>query len=363
MLDTRCALMSEPEGLDQREIFDAGGCILPSGRETIWIGSGRITRSPEPVDGKLSVYAPDFFLKDPMPWFIFEASKQVSQQELAATLRSRRKPGILWWKASAFESFCNDFEEIRGQIESSILVKAVPFIQRISSSFDTLHRDSALESAVIAGDSGALLPYGLWEENAGIIGATPELLFELESDRLGLTHLKTMALAGTRTPNAPSLLDDPKQMREHAIVVEGLVEQLSPYGEVIVGETVEKELPNLAHLFAPVSVIANRKVPFQEWVSALHPTAAIGAWPKKPGWHWLQNQPHANLRGRYGAPFGFISPDGKSQKCLVAIRNVQWTGSEARILAGSGIVAASKLETEWTELNAKLDSIQKALGL
>ncbi len=178
-----------------------------------------------------------------------------------------------------------------------------------------------------------------------------------------MPNLSTMALAGTRALNGPSLLEDPKEMHEHRIVVEGMVERLAPLGQVTVGETQELELPTLAHLYTPIEVVPNRSVAFAEWVSALHPTAAIGAWPKEEGWCWLLDQPNADERGRYGAPFGFIPPDREAGTCLVAIRNVQWANGEAKLLAGGGIVAASQVDREWREFNAKLDSIQEALGL
>ncbi|HLK13858.1 MAG TPA: chorismate-binding protein, partial [Fimbriimonadaceae bacterium] len=65
----------------------------------------------------------------------------------------------------------------------------------------------------------------------------------------------------------------------------------------------------------------------------------------------------------FGAPFGLVPPDGAAARCLVAIRNVQWTREGSVIHAGCGVVGPSRLEREWNELGSKLDAIQQALGL
>jgi menaquinone-specific isochorismate synthase len=342
--------------------FIAEGGFVSGSDDSVWIGIGPAKLGLWAEEGKLSLYAPDFFLTEAHPWRIYEHFLKVSAPVLIEALASvAETPQVTGWQRSAFSDFESDFKAIQREIEAGNLLKAVPFIARRGhADLGPNQRAAILLSALRRCVGQPLQTYGFWSSVEGLVGTTPETLFVETANPRGLF---TMALAGTRTPNTPSLLDDPKEVTEHRIVVEAIVERLSPLGTLTTGPTTELELPTLAHLITPIEVVPNHDVEFQEWVTALHPTPAIGAWPLEFGWDWLKNQPNAEDRNRYGAPFGFVPPDSQAGTCLVGIRNVQWNRNEIKVLAGCGIIAASQVEREWKELNAKLDSIQLALGL
>jgi menaquinone-specific isochorismate synthase len=71
--------------------------------------------------------------------------------------------------------------------------------------------------------------YGIWNQEEGILGATPETLFHTSGKMV-----QTMALAGTAmktSENRPlDLLKDAKEMKEHRLVVEDIQKQLTPLG-------------------------------------------------------------------------------------------------------------------------------------
>ena len=67
--------------------------------------------------------------------------------------------------------------------------------------------------------------YALWTKEKGILGFTPEFLFEKKG-----RSLKTHALAGTRKKGEESLLKNKKELKEHEIVVKGLRESLKDLG-------------------------------------------------------------------------------------------------------------------------------------
>lgn len=343
--------------------FLAEGCLflLEDGRA--WIGWGEASPEREPREGRLSLYAPDFFLLDERPWRVYPRGALLEASALIRELDRLAEPvPSPDWHGSPFAQFAAAFDDIQHRLAEGSLTKAVPFIGRTATVEFTLPRRAALLAHALRRCQGtALRAYGLWNAHEGMVGATPETLFEEHPG--GPPSLSTMALAGTRTPDGSSLLDDPKEMHEHRVVVDGIAESLAPLGEVIVGRTDELRLPTLVHLHTPLEVFPARRIGFAEWVAALHPTAAIGAWPKAAGWRWLLQRPNAGERGRYGAPFGLIPPDAEIGTCLVAIRNLQWEDDRARLLAGCGIVGASQVDREWRELNAKLDSVQGALGL
>ncbi len=347
------------------DAFLSSGCLALDRNGRAWLGWGGFTRTGGPQAGRISFYAPDFFLRDERPWRVYERSAHVDMDVLVGALDRFATPSSTpTWRSSSFEAFAASFDDIQRRIAAGSLVKAVPFIaRRARVEFDASRRAAVLASALRRCRGASLQAYGVWNDEGGMVGTTPETLFEERAQRDALPYLATMALAGTRSLGAPSLLLDPKEMHEHQVVVDGIVERLSPLGQLRVGMTDELRLPTLVHLHTPIEAHPARRVGFDEWVAALHPTAAIGAWPKAAGWRWLQDQPNAEERGRYGAPLGVVPPNETVGTCLVAIRNVQWSGEEARILAGGGIVAGSQVEREWREFNAKADSIQGALGL
>ncbi|MCM2323032.1 MAG: chorismate-binding protein, partial [Oligoflexia bacterium] len=116
----------------------------------------------------------------------------------------------------------------------------------------------------------------------------------------------------------------------------------------------------------------NEAVPFERLARALHPTAALGAFPRPAGWEWLQSRPGARNRKRFGAPFGLLWSPGTpgtagqcelEATCVVAIRNIQWEGERVVLGSGCGLIAESVLEREWDELSLKRESVKRMMGL
>jgi menaquinone-specific isochorismate synthase len=205
------------------------------------------------------------------------------------------------------------------------------------------------------------ISYGFEFEGEGMCGITPEVLFRVREG-----SLETMALAGTAALGAPSLLDDPKERREHQLVIENLTTELAAWGHVETGPTAERDFGRLKHLHTPIRVRLSRSPEFETLCDILHPTAALGGWPRKPAWQWLSEQPFHRSRRRFGAPFGFVRHDdheGEERFCVVAIRGLQWQGREAQIHAGCGVVEGSVAEREWQELALKREAIHRNLGI
>ena len=212
-------------------------------------------------------------------------------------------------------------------------------------------------------------PYAYLSPTTGIIGGTPETLFSFEN---GSPTLCTMALAGTRATSeerANSLLTDSKERLEHELVAHGLREKLKALGELEISSPRVWEIGPLSHLRSDVRL----KIPndsarpdrrFTEMVTLLHPTPALGVAPVSVDWrHYLKSLDEPVERGRFGAPFGLVDPDGRTQ-ALVAIRNVQWN-ERGLILIGSGcgVVKGSEVEKEWLEMELKRRSVRQLLGI
>lgn len=193
--------------------------------------------------------------------------------------------------------------------------------------------------------------YGFWTEGEGMIGVTPELLLKVKE---GVA--RTEPCAGTAPlSNAKAMLHDPKLRKEHQMVIDGL-QTLACFGSVKVGTTQVKTYSKLAHLITPIEihgVTAN----FENIISLIHPTAALGTSPKEEG---MKNYPLE--RGRFGAPFGVLQ--SQEEVCIyVAIRNIQWNTNEAVLMAGSGIIQESILSEEKKEILDKFKAIHEIIGL
>jgi menaquinone-specific isochorismate synthase len=199
-----------------------------------------------------------------------------------------------------------------------------------------------------------------------VFGATPELLARVEGNRL-----KTMALAGsirrgTTASEDADLADqlwrDPKERREHALVVEGLRERLAGWADPIAMPAVPKvmRLRNIQHLHTPVTAraVAGGVLPA---VARLHPTPALGGTPQEAALAFIRaHEPMP--RGWYAAPVGWVDADLDGE-FAVAIRSAVADERRVWLYAGAGIVAGSEPEREWRETALKFKPMLTALGV
>lgn len=207
----------------------------------------------------------------------------------------------------------------------------------------------------------------LYEPQPGcaFVGATPELLLAKQKDRV-----YTVALAGSIrrgvTPQedevlARRLLTSLKDRREHDWVVQALREGLQPWvAELNVPSGPRlRTLPNIHHLETPLEARLVRGDVFT-LVDALHPTPALGGWPKAPALAFLQAEEPFD-RGWYAGPLGYVTPAGDA-RIFVAIRSALLCGHEAWLFAGAGIVSGSHPAREWAEIDLKFQPMMDVLG-
>ena len=273
------------------------------------------------------------------------------------------------------KEFADSFQMIQSAIQHQTLRKAVPIARRTvkrtakrnlenTGSFDRVST-SWMNSVLRAPTS--LFPFGFWNANQGIVGATPEVLFY----RSG-SSVQTMALAGTlikskdiRPQNLQDFLNDPKERAEHQFVVQDLVDKLSRYGKVHTHPIEVFELPTLFHLRTKVNLELKPMCEYSkiesELMMDLHPTPALGVSPRS-ALDWFRSLPLQNERHLFGGPVLFRWGADESL-CLVMIRNIQWQGEEYSIFAGCGVVEQSLENREWTELQKKMDSVFQILGI
>ena len=203
------------------------------------------------------------------------------------------------------------------------------------------------------------------QDGSAFVGATPELLCGLNEGRL-----ETSALAGTaprgRTPGedqalATTLVATAKERHEHRLVVDAIVNTLSALGAEVSASRAPriKQLPDVQHLETPIVATLPASKGLLDAVRALHPTPAVGGAPREEALSWLAL--HEGLdRGHYAAPIGWF--EGSRRGAMyVALRSAFITAESAWAFAGAGIVAESRPDAEWREVNHKLRAIRGAL--
>lgn len=199
-----------------------------------------------------------------------------------------------------------------------------------------------------------------------LLGASPERL-------LGLEHglVVADALAGS-APRAScddadqqlggTLLGDPKELAEHAVVVREILGALEPLCTALVASHAPSllRLPNVQHLASHVHGRVKPEVGVFELLERMHPTPAVGGAPRAAALQWLQEHGEAD-RGWYTGGVGWLDDAGGD--VWVALRCAALRARKATLYAGAGIVAGSDPEQELRETGWKLQAMLEALAV
>jgi len=189
------------------------------------------------------------------------------------------------------------------------------------------------------------------------LGATPETLCRVDG-----RVLETDALAGSAAPGqADGLRGHDKDLREHDSVVRYILATLRPLSEQVTSdaEPALLTLKNVVHLRTGIRAELRQGVTAAQVVAALHPTPAVGGFPRERALAFLLE--HEGLdRGWYAGPVGWVGP--KRAHLMVALRSALLWGAKARLFVGVGLVAGSTAEAEWRETEMKSLAMLRALG-
>ncbi|MGR8007041.1 isochorismate synthase [Streptomyces hypolithicus] len=200
-----------------------------------------------------------------------------------------------------------------------------------------------------------------------LLGASPELLVS----RRG-RNLLANPLAGS-TPRsddlaedvrrAAALLESPKDLFEHAVVVNAIQDALAPY----CGDLVVPERPTLVqtaamwHLSTTITgTLAPRPASALELACALHPTPAVCGEPTGRAQEVIAELEPFD-RGLYSGVVGWGDADGDGE-WVVTIRCAEAGPAGLRLFAGAGLVASSDPAAETAETSAKFRTFLDAVG-
>ncbi len=206
-----------------------------------------------------------------------------------------------------------------------------------------------------------------FERDRFLLGAAPELIGTLAGDRF-----RTMAVAGSiprgADPEADEwlgrqLLGSRKNLVEHEIVVEDIVERLSGLRTAIdTAPTPDLlRLPRIQHLRTEIEARVPAGTHILDLVRALHPTAAVCGYPRHEARRMLTSE-EPLARGWYAGPVGWFDEAGDGE-FAPALRSAVGRGPLLRLYAGGGIVEGSRPAAEWDETRVKFQTMLQALGV
>jgi menaquinone-specific isochorismate synthase len=253
-------------------------------------------------------------------------------------LRSLSTPNRIEWE----EKIQDALQAIRtGELDKVVVAKRVEV--ECEGPIDPFALFSALKKP---GQTNFLLQVA---PHTAFLGSSPERLYKREG-RL----IECDALAGTRPLRAKEeLLTSEKDLHEFGIVKERIAGAIHPLSqsEVHISSCTLVCTPTVAHLHAKISATLKAGVDDRMILSALHPTPALGGWPKEKAAAW-QREHEPFVRGLYGAPIGHYSEE--RAEFAVAIRSCLVVDSRVYLYAGTGIVKGSDPALEWEESEQKL---------
>jgi isochorismate synthase EntC len=329
-----------------------------------------------PRFGSPAFFAPDFSMPGDRPSWFHVPTDAVRNLPCAAFARQYgsgwgRRPPLEWGDPDQ-SRFADGFRTLTDRLADGKLMKGVP-ITVMRAPLDPGDAWPLFSHAVtrLPHAPARLCAYGFYRPapapGAGtpefMIGATPELLFDLLDGRC----LSTMAVAGTRRVSEDvaggALEQSSKDRAEHQSVVDDLLEQLAAWGDPTASPLEARAFGQLEHLAVDIRLQANEWLDFEAVARRLHPTPALGVYPRgDAGAEWLAAiDPHGERR-RFGAPFGLRWPTG-SGRAVVAIRNLQYHDGWLEIWAGCGVVPQSRYDDEWQEVLDKMQAVRALWGV
>lgn len=202
-------------------------------------------------------------------------------------------------------------------------------------------------------------------QGQNFIGASPERLISIHNN-----HLSTDALAGSAPRGkteaedghlAKGLLHSEKDIREHRVVIDFIVDRLSQLGITPNCSPVPRllQLSNIQHLWTPITAQIPPDIYLLNILAQLHPTPAVAGVPRDIALEQIRRCETCD-RSLYAAPIGWIDARGNGE-FAVGIRSALIDGDRAILYAGAGIVAGSEPEKELAEIQLKLQPLLNAL--
>jgi isochorismate synthase len=202
-------------------------------------------------------------------------------------------------------------------------------------------------------------------DGTAFAGASPELLIRRSGSRAFSQPMAGSVARGASDAEderlARQLEKSAKDAVEHRVVSSFVVEALQPFSSAVAAPPPEVvRFTNIQHLATNVS--ADLKQPpadVLELAAALHPTPAVGGWPREAAQRMIEELEGMD-RGWYAGGVGWIDGRGDGELAVALRCGLLWEDG-ARLYAGVGVMPDSDPARELDETELKLKALLTAL--
>lgn len=202
-------------------------------------------------------------------------------------------------------------------------------------------------------------------DGTAFAGASPELLIRKSGRRAESQPMAGSVARGASEADdeqlAETLAVSSKDAKEHRVVSRFVVDALTPFaGSVKASDPEVVRFTNIQHL--ATTVVAELDEPRTcalELAAALHPTPAVGGWPREAA-DQLIDQLEALDRGWYAGAVGWMDSREDGEFAVALRCGLLWEDG-ARLYAGVGVMPDSDPARELEETELKFKALLTAL--
>jgi len=202
-------------------------------------------------------------------------------------------------------------------------------------------------------------------DGTAFAGASPELLIRRLGDRASSQPMAGSVARGATDHDddrlARELEQSAKDAVEHRVVSNFVVEALRPFALSVTARPPEVvRFTNIQHLATNVSAqLLDPAADALQLASALHPTPAVGGWPREAA-EQLIDELEDLERGWYAGAVGWIDGRGDGEFAVALRCGLLWEDG-ARLYAGVGVMPDSDPARELEETELKFKALLTAL--
>jgi isochorismate synthase len=203
-------------------------------------------------------------------------------------------------------------------------------------------------------------------DGTAFAGASPELLVRRAGDQAFAEPMAGSVARGASDAEddrlARSLNASVKDADEHRLVSQFVVDALRPFAlDVHARGPQVVRFTNIQHLATSVEAALRHPVPdVLQLAAALHPTPAVGGWPREPADRLIEEL-EGMERGWYAGAVGWIDGRGDGEFAVALRCGLLWEDG-ARLYAGVGVMPDSDPARELEETELKFKALLTALA-
>ncbi|WP_158541690.1 isochorismate synthase [Pelagibacterium lacus] len=213
-----------------------------------------------------------------------------------------------------------------------------------------------------------VMPVSLDGPARTLVGATPELLLQKKGRAIRSSPLagsaKREADRSVDREAAEALAASDKNRREHAVVVEAIMDALAPCCAQLTAPDgpALHATASMWHLGTPIEGrLRDDDISCADLLARLHPTPAICGVPRERAQALIRELEPFD-RGFYAGAVGWTDASGDGE-WHIALRCGEIADRRITLFAGAGIVAGSDPAAEIAETSAKFLALLHALGI